>query len=56
MGLLCMKLTIFLKGYDKAAHPAQVLPKKIIEVNQPVIAIALMMGTFILSNRTLIFK
>lgn len=28
-------------GYDKAAHPVQVLPKKIIKVNQPVIAIAL---------------
>ena len=33
--------------HDKAAHPVQVLPKKIIEVNQPVIAIAFTVGIFI---------
>ena len=35
---------MLLKGYDKAAHPVQVLPKKIIKVNQPVISIALTVG------------
>ena len=54
------KLTVsfLLQGYDKAAHPIQVLPKKITKVNQPVISIALSVGIllFILSGRTLIFN
>ena len=35
---------MLLKGYDKAAHPVQILPKKIIKVNQLVISIALTVG------------
>ena len=47
-----------MKGYDKAAHPVQILPKKIIKVNQPVISIALTVGIllFIFSGRMLSFN
>ena len=51
-------ISFLLKGYDKVAHPVQVVPKKIIKVNQPVISIALTVGVllFIFSGRTLIFN